>query len=210
MICFFRVWLYAASFGRSDREDDKPWSLSRSEWPTPARRQPWEGVRYQVLIVWSQKRCPLGYRLCVSYNEGWLIGWRSRQSVKQRRNSSKWSVCRGSWGNPNIVSVTWNSSSSVTSCQSGLKTQSSKVGVGRCSTRWWRLLSPSLSASYISGLQMKADHSSTMKRRNLSQSEEPHAKKMMSELWWVGLCGRCRAPTKALMYRWIKTSSLTD
>lgn len=138
MIWFFRVWLYAASFGRSDWEDDKPRSLSRSERPAPARRQPREGVRYQVWIVWSQKSCRLGYRLCVSCHEGWPIGWRSRQSVKQRRNSGKWSVCRGSWGNPNIVSVTKNSSSSVTSCQSDLRTRSSKVGVGRRPTCWWR------------------------------------------------------------------------
>lgn len=42
---FFRVRLYAASFGRSDREDDQPGSLSRPERPTPARRQPRERVR---------------------------------------------------------------------------------------------------------------------------------------------------------------------
>lgn len=47
--------------------------------------------------------------------------------------------------------------------------------------------------------QVKAGHSSTTKRHNLSQSEEPHAKKMMLERWWVR--GRCRAPIKALIHR---------
>ncbi|XP_011611004.1 splicing regulator SDE2 isoform X2 [Takifugu rubripes] len=50
-------------------------------------------------------------------------------------------------------------------------------------------LSERLEDSVIKGLQvsspgqMKAGHSSTTKRHNLSQSKEPHAKKMMSELW---------------------------
>lgn len=214
MICCFRVWLYAASFGRSDRENNKPWSLSRSERPTPARRQPWEGVRYQVWIVWSQKSCHLGYRLCVSCNEGWPIGWKSRQSVKQRRNSDKWSVCRGSWGNLNIVSVTWNSSSSVTSYQSDLKTRSSKVGVGRRSTRWWRLLSPSLSGVTFQvcrcPLMVKWRQVTVQLQKDITWVR---AKSRRQRRWcqnsgeWAS--GRCRAPTKALMYRWIKTSSLT-
>lgn len=44
----FRVRLHAASSGSSDREDDEPRSLQRSERTTTQRRQPRERVRVKA------------------------------------------------------------------------------------------------------------------------------------------------------------------
>lgn len=77
-VVFFRVRLYATCFGCSDREDNKPRSLSRLEWPTPARRQPRERVRDKVPTVGSDRVVSPGILMMQ------LLWWRMADWLKKQ------------------------------------------------------------------------------------------------------------------------------